>query len=75
MAGRIDIAEIERRFTVHEVSEETFAVMAAVRSQIKEAAAAVALHAPEGREKSLAVTALEEAVMWASKALSRPGSE
>jgi len=50
----------------------------AVQSAIVDAASEVEANVPEGRWKSLALTALEEALMWANKAIfneQRPDDE
>lgn len=49
-----------------------------VQSAIVDAAAEIEANVPEGRWKSLALTALEEALMWANKAIfneKRPDDE
>ena len=70
MFGGIEHA---RRFAVHDVGDEQFAQMRLVREAVGMAAAAVDENCPDGREKSLAWTALEEAMFWANSAIARDG--
>lgn len=69
----MDIREVKERFvtsvtgkppTDRQVEESDL-----VRSYIVDAASAVNRTAPDGRYKSLALTALEEALMWANKGI------
>lgn len=69
----IDEAEIKRRFTHHTPDEERAKDHDHVRRDFKEFATSLAEDLPEGREKSLAFTALEEASFWAHAAVSREG--
>lgn len=64
--------EIARRFTSHPCESWQIENMIAVRDAIRTAAEVVDGVSPDGREKSLAVTALEEAVFWANAAIARP---
>lgn len=63
--------QIEKAFTYYTPKEGQPAVYTALRDKAKE----LALHfndvVPNSREKSLAVTKLEEAVMWANAAIAR----
>lgn len=60
---------IRARFRTRVPSKETQAAIEFTRHQIENMAGWLAVAAPDGREKSLALTALEEASMWATKAI------
>ncbi len=63
---------MDRRFDYHPSnSPESVEAHEAVRSTLKAAAIVVDETCPDGREKSLAVTAIEEALMWANAAIAR----
>lgn len=63
--------EIEHRFNAHALDEDQAALVAQVRQAVKTCATLFALLIPEGREKSTAVTKLEEAAFWANAGISR----
>ena len=67
------VIEHARRFTIHDVDDGQAVAMRLVRESISEAAGAIDLSCPDGREKSLAWTALEEAMFWANAAIARGG--
>lgn len=46
-----------------------------VRAVVREAAGRIVAATPPGREQSLAVTALEESMMWANAAIARHQAE
>jgi hypothetical protein len=52
-------------------SDEQKATMAKVRAAYEVIYAAVNAEVPDGRYKSLAITALEESAMWANKGVTR----
>lgn len=63
--------EIETRFTYHAPTgnqPETYEIL---RSEAKDFAKTIDHLVPESREKSLAMTALENAVMWANAGIAR----
>lgn len=63
-------AQIAQRFGYHKVTDpEIIDKMIAVRATTARVAGDYAAWLPEGREKSLALTALQEAQMWAIAAL------
>lgn len=62
---------IEKNFTYHAPKGEQPEMYAAIRAKAKEFAELVDLTCPDGREKSLAMTKLEESVMWANAAIAR----
>ena len=69
MAFTVDQAEIDRRFD--KLSLAFGDGYGDVSFTLKGAATVLALQLPEGREKSLALTALEEALHWAAAAITR----
>ena len=64
-------ADLENRFTYHPPKEGQPEVYDAVRAFAKSFAYFIDTHCPEGREQSLAVTHIEEAVFWANAAIAR----
>lgn len=63
--------EIRRNYATHEPDEEQRANIGGIRHQARGLALVINDVAPEGREKSLALTKLEEAAMWAEAAITR----
>jgi hypothetical protein len=71
MAFTVDQAEIDRRFDYHAPDAGKKVLHETARSQAKATAEEWAEMLPESREKSLALTALEEALFWANAAIAR----
>ena len=67
---KVVAARIERDFTNHRPDENTQATMESLRAKIK-AVASVLYALPESRERSLAITNLEQTTMWSMAALAR----
>ena len=65
------LAEIKKNFTYHAPNEDKFKIYQAVREQGRALAELILAEAPQGREQALALTKVEEAVMWANAAISR----
>lgn len=63
-------AQIDRDFTNHPPDEDTQAAMESLRVKIK-AVASVLYALPNSRERSLAITNLEQSTMWSMAALAR----
>lgn len=63
--------EIEVRFTYHPPTPDQVPKFEAIRRIAKDFAHVINDLTPESREQSLAITALEEAVMWANAAIAR----
>jgi uncharacterized protein with PhoU and TrkA domain len=72
MAGHaIGTAELEARLSYHKMETAQLAQSESVRNAAKYLASVVTGNAPPGRETSLAITHVEEALMWANKAIAR----
>jgi len=63
--------EIEKMFKYHAPKEGQPEIYEAIRSKVKGVAYYIDEITPKSREKSLAMTKLEEAVMWANAAVAR----
>lgn len=68
--------DIDNRFTYHPPVPEFIDRFVQLRSEARELAITIVELTPASREQSLALTHLEEAVMWANAALARhpPGT-
>lgn len=64
-------SDIDNRFTYHPPGPGQADVYAAVRAKAKTLADFLNQSCSEGREKSLAITHLEEAVFWANASIAR----
>jgi hypothetical protein len=70
--GRVDAADLANRFTYHPpVDHDQAEKYVTIRSHAHGLATLINEHAPDSREKSLAITSLEEAVFWANAAIAR----
>jgi hypothetical protein len=66
------MSDIESRFTYHPPKDpETIASHEAVRDELRVTALLLDEMLPDSREKSIAITKLEEALMWANAAIAR----
>jgi hypothetical protein len=63
--------DIENRFTYHPPSEDRAVKHVQIREHGKALVELLNETVPDGREKSLAITKIEEAVMWANAGLAR----
>lgn len=63
--------KIENNFKYHESSQVQKEKYEKIRSKAKELAYLIEDIAPDSREKSLAMTKLEECVMWANSGIAR----
>jgi len=63
--------DLERRFTYHSPKEGQPEMYQKIRSEAHSMALLIHESCPSSREKSLAITNLEEAVMWANAAIAR----
>lgn len=65
-------SELNRRFNYHQPSNEHVVNKhRQIRQACRYAANVVEVACPDGREKSLALTKIEEAMMWANAAIAR----
>ncbi|MEV8124761.1 hypothetical protein AB0P07_11710 [Streptomyces sp. NPDC085944] len=68
-------ADIEHRFAFHAATtQEKRDEHTSVRQHCRRLADELNERLPEGREKSLAITKLEEVMFWANAAIARAGS-
>ena len=63
--------ELENRFTYHAPKGNQADRYGLIRAAGLELAAFIDVQCPESREKSLALTKIDEAVMWANAAIAR----
>lgn len=61
-------------FKHHEIDEKQEMAMGTIRAFADNLEAAIAINCRPGREKSLALTKLEECAMWANKAIAVHGA-
>lgn len=64
------LPDIADRFKHHEMSHDAQLKSDKLRDDIMNVADIIDIYCPEGREKSLALTKLEECLMWSNKSLS-----
>ncbi len=64
-------SDLDKRFTYHPPKSGQPDKYVRIRDNAKELAELINTLAPESREKSLAITKLEEAVMWANASIAR----
>lgn len=67
----INSADIEIRFTYHPPTPEKVMAHENIRFACKTLAMIINQEIPDGREKSLAITHLEDTMMWANAAIAR----
>ena len=67
----IEDLDIENRFTYHKPTEEQASKYPVIRDKAKDLAYIIKENVPAGREQALALTKLEEVVMWANAGISR----
>ncbi|MDC3412523.1 DUF7681 family protein [Terrihalobacillus insolitus] len=63
--------QIENNFKYRSPKEGQVELYTEIREQAKQLALYIDIHCPNSREKSLAITKLEEAVMWANASIAR----
>lgn len=64
-------AQIENNFTYHSPIKDQPARYEIIRSKAKELAYLIDSSCPNSREKSLAMTQLEQAIFWANASIAR----
>ena len=67
----METERIENSFTYHKPTEDQAVRYVNIRNHAKDFAYMIENVCPDSREKSLAMTKLEEAVMWANAAIAR----
>lgn len=65
------VEDIEKRFTYHKPKDGQPGKYTEIRNTAKNLALLIDDLCPDSREKSIAMTKLEEAVMWANAAIAR----
>lgn len=65
----MDVQEIKNRFGFHPATEETRPMHEMIRRDFIHHAEVLNELLPDGREKSLVMTSLQEAAMWANAAV------
>lgn len=64
--------DLDNRFTYHKPKDNTtIRAHERIRLGVGAVARLIDANVPDGREKSLAITALEEAMMWANAGIAR----
>jgi len=64
---------MSERFKHHEFDDDQMELSQLIRDSAEDLEANIALYCVPGREKSLAMTKLEECVMWANKSIAKHG--
>lgn len=64
---------MSERFKHHEFDDDQMELSQLIRDSAEDLEANIALYCVPGREKSLAMTKLEECVMWANKSIAIHG--
>lgn len=67
----MDSADLENRFTYHPPKDNQAARYEILRAAGRSLAEEINHSCPDSREKSLAITHLEDAIMWANAAIAR----
>lgn len=67
----MDQADLNNRFTYHPPKGDQADRYQLIRAKASGLAGVISQHAPDSREKSLAITHLEDAMMWANAAIAR----
>lgn len=71
--GETTEQDLQTRFTYHPPDSEQVSAFERIRREAHEIAHIILEEVPAGRERSLAWTKLEEAVMWANAGVARHG--
>jgi len=70
----MDSQDLEHRFTYHKPKEGQPEKYQHLRTEALYLADRINQYCPDGREKSLAITKLEEAIFWANASIARYGT-
>lgn len=68
-----DDIELRTRFTTHDLTPDQISRCEGVREEGHLLASRLLAACPQSRELSLAITAVDQAVMWATAAIAREG--
>ena len=63
--------ELDKRFSYHPLGESAQIYCDSIRKSCRALADVIDMACPEGREKSLAMTKLEEVMFWTNAAIAR----
>lgn len=66
-----DLDELNKRFNYHKPKNDQPERYQVLRDEAKKVAGSIMINCPSSRERSLALTALEEAIFWANAAIAR----
>jgi len=66
-----ELPDLDKRFTYHKPKNDQPARYESLRHNARSLAAYICKSCPESRERSLALTKLEECVMWANASIAR----
>lgn len=66
-----DVEDLRKNFTYHKPKDNQQSRYIEIRDSAFHVALLIKGHTPKSREQSLAITKLEEAVMWANAAIAR----
>lgn len=61
---------MKNRYDCHSIDKDQYKLIDIIRNRVKALDEVIETYCPKGREKSLALTKLEECLMWANKAIS-----
>jgi len=67
----MDINELQKRFAYHKVDFDKSDMMDEIRIMVLDLAILINDNCPESREKSLAITNLEQVMFWSNSAIAR----
>lgn len=70
----MDYFDLKTRFEYHPPRAEDISKFELIRAKAKEFSFILDAQVPDSREKSLAITKLEEVVMWANAGIARCGA-
>ena len=71
----MDTKDLKNRFTYHAPKGNQTTLYQMLRQEGLALAYSIDNACPEGREKALAITKLEEAIFWANAAIARAGNK
>ena len=63
--------DFEKKFTYHPPKDNQLVKYETIRKYGKNFAVVITTNCPDSREKSLAITKIEEAIMWANASIAR----